>query len=58
MLDRLIAIPGIAIPGIAIPEDSLIYRPALPLKDLAPAETRKRFLAVLDWVINEVKENA
>ena len=52
LLDRLNAIPG-----ITIPEDSLIYRPALPLKAFVPVETRKGFLAVLDWVVSEVKEN-
>jgi uncharacterized protein with ParB-like and HNH nuclease domain len=52
LLDRLNAIPG-----IAIPEDSLIYRPALPLTKFLPAKTRDEFFAVLDWVISEVKEN-
>ncbi|WP_440950752.1 DUF262 domain-containing protein [Methanosphaerula subterraneus] len=52
LLDRLNAIPG-----IAIPEDSLIYRPALPLRAFLPAKIREEFFAVLDWVISEVKEN-
>lgn len=53
LLDRLNAVPG-----IAIPEDSLGGRPSFPLKALVPVEARKSFLAVLDWVIGEVKENA
>ena len=52
LLDRLNAIPG-----ISIPDDSLIYRPALPLTAFLPAETREGLLAVLDWVVDEVKEN-
>lgn len=53
LLDRLNAVPG-----IAIPEDSLGGRPSFPLKALVSVEARKSFLAVLDWVIGEVKENA
>ncbi|WP_440950751.1 hypothetical protein [Methanosphaerula subterraneus] len=52
LLDRLNAIPG-----IALPEDALGGRPSFPLRALVPAEARKRFLAVLDWVVDEVKEN-
>lgn len=50
LLDRLNAIPG-----ISIPEDALGRRPSFPLKALVPKEARTMFLAVLDWVVNEVK---
>ncbi len=53
LLDRLNAIPGISIPA-----DSLARRPSFPLEALAPPEARSMFLAVLDWVLREVKEKA
>lgn len=44
----------IAIPGIELPEDALRRRPSFPLTPLVDADARRRFLDVLDWVVEEI----
>ena len=43
------------IPGIALPEDSITRRPSIPLSTLQDEPVLEQFLAVLDWVVQEIK---
>lgn len=44
-----------AIPGVAIPDDALGRFPSVKLEVLLKDETRTRFLAVIEWVIAEMR---
>ena len=44
-----------AIPGIAIPDDRIEGFPSIALQTLADVQTRNAFLAVLEWVIDEIR---
>jgi hypothetical protein len=43
------------IPDIALPEDSITRRPSIPLSALQDEPVLEQFLAVLDWVVQEIK---
>lgn len=43
------------IPGIAIPDDRVEGFPSIELRTLADVQTRNAFLAVLEWVIDEIQ---
>jgi hypothetical protein len=45
-----------AIPSISIPPEAIERRPNLPLKVLASPGTLDRFLAVLDWMVGEIRK--
>ena len=44
-----------AIPGISIPEDVVDRYPSIYLSALKDEAVLKQFLAVLDWVIEEIR---
>lgn len=44
-----------AIEGISLPESVITKRPSLPLAVLKPEASLQQFLAVFDWVIDQVK---
>lgn len=44
-----------AIPGISIPPEAIERRPNFPLKVLASPGILDQFLAVLDWVVGEIR---
>jgi hypothetical protein len=44
-----------AIPGIHLPADAITRRPAVSLATLKDEAVMSRFLATLDWVIQEVR---
>lgn len=43
------------ITGVALPEDSLARRPAFPIDALYDPAALEQFIAVLDWVVDEIE---
>ena len=52
LLDRLNAVPG-----VRLPPDAVSKRKTIPLKEFTP-EATSQFLAVMDWFVDELKQNA
>ena len=44
------------VPGINIPENAISKRPSIKLAILKDSAVLKQFLAVLDWMISEIKK--
>ncbi len=42
------------IPGVSLPDDSIDRRPSVPLATLAEADALDRFVAVMDWYVDQV----
>ncbi len=46
------------IPGVSIPETEIGHRPSFPLSALVEEQTQAQFLAVLNWVLDEIRSSS
>jgi hypothetical protein len=56
--DLLARLRQCQLPGVSFPDDCITRRPSFPLSALSDEATLRRFLDVMDWYLDQVREKA